>query len=623
MEVNTDTEEVPVTKSGILSMIQEKFGIDMIEPPALKQQLHDGFLLPIDYLDKTQVHTLSSTICEDLELDQMYTHLCRPTHEFSRELLKEVRRNYTSNVGFLSDTQKVMDRIPALGLKPVNTVKFREIWKDIKEDAHFLEKHSYMEWKIVEHLNQMPLFLQIYSMMNILSPIFSLVMPLLFLIVPFFILQIKGVPIEFSQYIDTMKELAKSHFIGKVLSIQNFNTETMLYFLFTAGLYFLQLYQNIHACIRYYHTVRRMNENLCELRDYLSNTVGNMDAFVKTYNTLPYYADFCQDVFSHKLVLEEICDNIGGLSRFCCYDYHKWFQLGHMLDLYYGLYSCIDYEESLRYSVGFEGYLDIVRGINANYLNGRIGKCDFERRNIQVKDDTSSDSESDVDTETDSKEDTVFVAQYYPPHAEQGVRNTCHLDKNMLITGVNASGKTTFLKTTAINVIFSQQFGVGFYASANLVPYQHIHSYLNIPDTSGRDSLFQAESRRCKEILDRIQETKTDRHFCIFDELYSGTNPKEAAKSAYSLLRYLSKRSGVRFVLTTHYVSVCKRFQKDKDCSTVANYKMDVQVLSDGAFRYTYRVKSGISKQEGGVVILKDMDYPKEIIDNITNPATA
>jgi DNA mismatch repair ATPase MutS len=54
---------------------------------------------------------------------------------------------------------------------------------------------------------------------------------------------------------------------------------------------------------------------------------------------------------------------------------------------------------------------------------------------------------------------------------------------------------------------------------------------LNIPDSSGRDSLFQAESRRCKEIIDIINKDKTHRHFCIFDELFSGTNPVETTKA--------------------------------------------------------------------------------------------
>ena len=187
----------------------------------------------------------------------------------------------------------------------------------------------------------------------------------------------------------------------------------------------------------------------------------------------------------------------------------------------------------------------------------------------------------------------------------------------MIITGVNASGKTTFLKTTAINVLVSQQFGVGFYRGSSFRPYTHIHSYLNIPDTSGRDSLFQAESRRCKEIIDRIDTAPADsRHFCIFDELYSGTNPEEATQSAASLLRYLSKYNHVRFVLTTHYVSVCRKFRKS---GVVQNYKMSVKLNEAGRMVYSYKLKKGISKIRGGMEILKQMNYPEEILRDLAN----
>jgi DNA mismatch repair ATPase MutS len=46
---------------------------------------------------------------------------------------------------------------------------------------------------------------------------------------------------------------------------------------------------------------------------------------------------------------------------------------------------------------------------------------------------------------------------------------------------------------------------------------------------------------------------------------------------------------------------------------------MDVGVLSDGNFKYTYKMKKGISKIKGGVRVLKDMDYPDEIIKTIEN----
>ena len=207
--------------------------------------------------------------------------------------------------------------------------------------------------------------------------------------------------------------------------------------------------------------------------------------------------------------------------------------------------------------------------------------------------------------------------QYYPPLVhEMPVKNDCKFDKNIIISSPNAGGKTTIIKSTMLNIIFSQQFGCGFYKSCILNPYTHIHSYLNIPDTSGRDSLFQAESRRCKEIIDIIlgSESSRSRHFCIFDELYSGTNPIEATKSAYAFLVYLNKFENVNYMLTTHYVSICKKLKKSP---SVQNYKMHVDEEDDGSIRYTYKMKRGISRIQGAVKILQQMNYPEEIIQCI------
>jgi DNA mismatch repair ATPase MutS len=181
----------------------------------------------------------------------------------------------------------------------------------------------------------------------------------------------------------------------------------------------------------------------------------------------------------------------------------------------------------------------------------------------------------------------------------------------MIITGPNASGKTTILKSTLINTIFTQQFGCGFYDSANFAPFNHIHCYLNIPDTSGRDSLFQAEARRCKEILDIIRENKKDSHFCVFDELYSGTNPEEAEISATAFMRYLAKQKNVSCLLTTHFIKVCKSLEDNKN---IMNCHMATE-NTNNKLLYLYNLKQGISEVKGGINVLTEMNYPKEIID--------
>jgi DNA mismatch repair ATPase MutS len=189
--------------------------------------------------------------------------------------------------------------------------------------------------------------------------------------------------------------------------------------------------------------------------------------------------------------------------------------------------------------------------------------------------------------------------------------------KNMIITGPNASGKTTIIKSCLFNIILSQQLGCGFYKEANLKMYDFIYSYINIPDTSARDSLFQAEARRCKLIIDNIQENSDKNHFCIFDELYSGTNPDEAIKSGNSLIKYMDKYSTVDFMLTTHFTKLCKQIEKIKNIR-VNNYKMNVKLDNASSdFNYTYRLSPGISKIKGGKKILKDLNYPKFILDSI------
>ena len=153
----------------------------------------------------------------------------------------------------------------------------------------------------------------------------------------------------------------------------------------------------------------------------------------------------------------------------------------------------------------------------------------------------------------------------------------------------------------------SQQLGIGFYKKALINPYRYIHSYINIPDTSDRDSLFQAEARRCKDILDiLLMSSNLERHFCIFDEIYSGTNPTEAIASAYSFLKYISNFSNMDFLLTTHYISLCNLLD---NCKNISNKQMNVNDNN-----YTYKLIDGISNIKGGIKVLDELLYPEEIL---------
>jgi hypothetical protein len=574
-------------------------------PKENPKSMYEGFKLPINYLDPRFVHTLSPQVASDLELSgsdlsgNMYSHILTPKHKFAKNIESEWVKQYTTNVPFLQDTQRVLKSMPAYleetRNNTINCTKVIEIWNDTKNDSGFLEKYSYVEWEYFKSLNESPGFLQTISVINMASPVLSFIIPVIFFIFPFVLLKIQGVPITFSTYLTVLKEVARNHFIGNVINnIQSIGWEKLAYLLFTSGLYVLQIYQNYNLCIRFYKNVNRMNSHLCDLREYLDHSISNMDAFISHNCDLITYGTFCDTTKAKCAKLREFRDELVQIQPFKA-GFSKIVEIGYMLKCFYRLHSDLEYDDALRYSIGFEGYVNNLTGISNNITSGNLSFATFNSVG----------------------KDCNFTKQYYPAYVNgPHVRNNCDLSNNIIITGPNASGKTTILKTTMLNIIFTQQFGVGFYEACSLTPYTHIHSYLNIPDTSGRDSLFQAESRRCKEIIDIINNADGlgSRHFCIYDELYSGTNPSEAVKSARAFLLYLGDKQNVDFMLTTHYVSLCKKLSKSP---RIMNYKMDVDMTN--GIRYTYKMRKGISKVKGGILILEEMKYPDEILSMIRN----
>jgi len=565
-----------------------------------------SFKLPIDYLDPSYKFALSPIVSSDLELVGqssrmgMYEYLFQPTNAFGKLLIPSWGKTYTTNTLYLNDTKCIIENLDQYNKcikkeNPVDCTRIFEIWDCVKQDTTFTERYGYMDWDILKDLNRSPPFLLLLSFMNVLSPAISLLLPFIFLLFPFLLLKMQGVPISFETYKEVLMNIAKHHFIGKTLmSLQSFSWDKVVYLLVTLGLYGLQIYQNANACVRYYRNITKITNLIIDIRHFTEHSIDSMENFLLISEKCSSYNSFCENVRVQCDRLKRLQTKISKIHPYQ-HTLSSFMNNGELLTHFYQLYENPEYEECLRFAMGFEGYMNNLGGVHKNVQSGVVNFASFDKM-----------GECD------------FKKQYYPPLMnEENIKNDCSLTENLIISAPNKAGKTTILKTTTVNVIFSQQVGCGFYTSATINPYTHIHSYLNIPDTSERDSLFQAESRRCKDIIDIINEnldTTKSRHFCIFDELYSGTNPEEAAQAGKAFLSYLSKYPNVRFMLTTHYVKICKHFNKSK---TVKNYKMVVDVLPDGNFDYKYKMKPGISKLKGGVRVLKDMNYPAEILADL------
>jgi DNA mismatch repair ATPase MutS len=315
-----------------------------------------------------------------------------------------------------------------------------------------------------------------------------------------------------------------------------------------------------------------------------------MENYLTYSSCLHTHYNFNDKLVEKVKILTEIKNKISNISEYK-FTFKKIFEIGHILKYFYEIYENKEYNDAFIYSFGFNGYVDCIEGLINNIREKKINFAEF----------------------TNKKKKNSFKNNYYAVLKNNNhVKNNIKLEKNMIVTGPNASGKTTVLKSMLINVILTQQFGCGFYDSAKLKPYKYIHCYLNIPDTSGRDSLFQSEARRCKEILDIINNNKKDSHLCVFDELYSGTNPEEAIIGSTAFMEYLVKNKYVSSMLTTHFIDVCEKLKNNKN---IINYHMDV-TKQNNKITYNYLFKEGISKIKGGLNVLYDMNYPKEIIEN-------
>lgn len=566
-------------------------------------EMNDYFKVPIFYNDKKV--KIKQNIVNDLELVQtidasgcqpIYNYFFNNDNDLSNKLIEQVSEYYTTDVTFITDNQELLKEYKKIDKKYTeyspNYTNILEIWNEIKCETDFKEKYYYVDWPMLEFLNKSEHFLQFMSLYNLASPIISLLIPVLILIVPFFIIKMKGLDLTVSEYVDVLKLLAQSHAIGKLFTQFNevsFNEK--IYLLISAAFYVFSIYQNVTVCLKFHSNMIKIHNHFNEINNYLDYTIKTMNNYLSYSTNLSSQNEFNIVLREKKKFIEDLRKKFSYITEYKLTSVRKLQEIGHVLKYFYELHDDKVYNDAIMYSFGFNGYIDCLEGLIINIEERKINFAAF------IKD----------------KKKTIFKNSYYAPLKDENpVKNTIKFKKNIIITGPNASGKTTTLKTTLINIIFTQQFGCGFYESAQLSPFKYVHCYLNIPDTSGRDSLFQAEARRCKDILDIVKTNEEERHFCVFDELYSGTNPDEAVTSATAFMNYLIKNQNVYCLLTTHFIKVCKNLKKNKN---ILNCHMVTEKINNKLL-YRYKLVEGISEVKGGITVLTEMNYPKEIIDN-------
>lgn len=199
---------------------------------------------------------------------------------------------------------------------------------------------------------------------------------------------------------------------------------------------------------------------------------------------------------------------------------------------------------------------------------------------------------------------TLMVEEVYHPLVESPVLNSIKAARPVLLTGSNASGKSTFLKTIAINAILAQTIHTVL-AKRYEGDFFHILSSMALrDDLAAKESYYIVEIRSLKRIMDASEEESSV--LCFVDEVLRGTNTAERIAASSRILRYLSEKQALTFA-ATHDLELTGLLGDVYD-----NYHFSEQVKEDRVV-FDYCLKEGKATSRNALKLLEMLEYPKEI----------
>lgn len=201
--------------------------------------------------------------------------------------------------------------------------------------------------------------------------------------------------------------------------------------------------------------------------------------------------------------------------------------------------------------------------------------------------------------------DEIVMTDLVHPLLTNAVANSVTFRKGSLITGSNASGKSTFVKALAVNIILAQSVNTCLAKEFRLRPSFVITSMAINDDLQGGDSYYIAEIRSLKRIIDNLSENT--RCLCFIDEILRGTNTIERIAASAAVLDTL-KRENCLAVVATHDIELTEMAQADYD-----NYHFQEQVSDDG-ITFDYRIYEGRATTKNAIKLLEFMGYREEIV---------
>lgn len=204
------------------------------------------------------------------------------------------------------------------------------------------------------------------------------------------------------------------------------------------------------------------------------------------------------------------------------------------------------------------------------------------------------------------KSKEMFLRDIYHPLVKDPVKNSIQTQKPILLTGSNASGKSTFIKTVAIAAIFSQTIHTVLGAEYKAVHYR-IYSSMALRDSiQEKESYFIVEIKSLKRIFSALSQEEAP-VLCFVDEILRGTNTEERVAASTVLLQELAGSPAMCFA-ATHDMELTHTLERDFE-----NYHFQEQ-MGEGDITFDYLLRHGRSNTRNALKLLEFIGFDEELV---------
>lgn len=187
---------------------------------------------------------------------------------------------------------------------------------------------------------------------------------------------------------------------------------------------------------------------------------------------------------------------------------------------------------------------------------------------------------------------------------ENSIANTIDISNHILLTGSNASGKSTFMKAVALNLILAQSIQTATAHSFIYQPGYVMTSMANADDVLSGDSYFMSELKSIRRLFNTHQCNKI---YCFIDEIFKGTNTTERIAASESVLSYLDNQKAYQVIAATHDVELSTLLE-----NTYNNYHFNESIQENSIF-FDYKIKPGKANTRNAIELLRITQFPIDI----------